>query len=126
VLIWNQKREVAHFVCSHKWKDLGRQVKKGEKGIVILAPIVRRIATKTEEEEERLFGIKIALETEAEAVSFVVCKAVGLDTNTTSSDYILLYDGKKETLMKSLERIREASGRILGMVADGLIPDALS
>jgi hypothetical protein len=56
---------------------------------------------------------KTVLETEAEAVSFVVCKAVGLDTNTASSDYIQLYNGKKETLMESLERIREASGKIL-------------
>ena len=31
-------------------------------------------------------------ETEAEAVAFVVCSAIGLDTNTSSSDYIqLLY-----------------------------------
>jgi antirestriction protein ArdC len=209
LLIWSQMPEATHVAGFHKWMDLGRQVKKGEKGIVILAPIVRRIATKTEEEEERLFGFKTAhvfdisqtagkdlpafaevqgnpgehldrlhkalsdsgielrysnqlgsalglsrggcievkqglaeaeefavlvhewaheilhhqkgveqrsktvLETEAEAVSFVVCKAVGLDTNTASSDYIHLYNGKKETLMESLERIRGTSGRIL-------------
>jgi antirestriction protein ArdC len=208
LLIWSQMPEATHVAGFHKWKDLGRQVRKGEKGIVILAPIVRRIATKTEEEEERLFGFKTAhvfdisqtagkdlpafaevhgnpgehlnrlhtaladsgielrysnqlgsalglsrggcievkqglaeaeefsvlvhewaheilhhqkgvehrsktvLETEAEAVSFVVCKTVGLDTNTASSDYIQLYDGKKETLMESLERVREASERI--------------
>jgi antirestriction protein ArdC len=215
LLIWSQMPEATHVAGFHKWKDLGRQVKKGEKGIVILAPIVRRIATKTVEEEEQLFGFKTAhvfdinqtsgkdlpafaevhgkpgehltrlhkalkdsgielrypsqlgsavglsrggcievkqglseaeefavlvhewaheilhhqkgvenisktiLETEVEAVSYIVCKAIGLDTNTASSDYIQLYNGKKETLMQSLERIREASGKILGEVVDG-------
>jgi hypothetical protein len=205
----------------HKWKDLGRQVCKGEKGIVILAPIVRRIATQAEEEEERLFGFRTAhvfdisqtagkdlpafaevhgdpgehlarlhkaltvsgielrysnqmgsalglsrggcievkqglpeaeefavlvhewahellhhqkgdeqrsktvLETEAEAVAFVVCKSVGLETNTASSDYIQLYNGKRETLMESLERIKEALGWILREVADDLPLGAL-
>lgn len=45
LLIWSQKPEATHVAGFHKWKDLGRQVKKGEKGIVIMAPIVRRIAT---------------------------------------------------------------------------------
>ena len=44
---------------------------------------------------------KTVLETEAEAVSFVVSKEVGLGTNTDSIDYIQLYNGKKETLMES-------------------------
>ena len=30
-------------------------------------------------------------ETEAEAVAFVVCSGIGLDTNSASSDYIQLY-----------------------------------
>ena len=33
-----------------------------------------------------------------------------------SSDYIQLYDGKKETLLGSLERIKEAAGEIIGAV----------
>ena len=37
-------------------------------------------------------------ETEAEAVAFVVSSAVGLDTNSASSDYIQLYSGDKATL----------------------------
>ena len=41
-------------------------------------------------------------ETEAEAVAFVVCHAIGLDVNSASSDYIQLYDGDKKTLMASL------------------------
>jgi len=60
---------------------------------------------------------KTVLETEAEAVAFVVCNAVGLDTNTASSDYIQLYSGNKETLMESLERIKRTAEQILREVA---------
>ena len=55
-------------------------------------------------------------ETEAEAVAFVVCHGIGLDTNSASSDYIQLYNGDKETLMKSLERIQRTATEILGVV----------
>jgi hypothetical protein len=34
---------------------------------------------------------KTIRETEADAVSFVVCRAIGLDTNTAAADYIHLY-----------------------------------
>jgi antirestriction protein ArdC len=57
-------------------------------------------------------------ETEAEAVAFVVCHGIGLDVNGASSDYIQLYNGDKETLMKSLERIQRTAAEILGAVMD--------
>jgi len=49
-------------------------------------------------------------ETEAEAVAFVVCCAIGLDANTASSDYIQLHSGDKTTLAESLSVIQK-SGR---------------
>ena len=55
-------------------------------------------------------------ETEAEAVAFVVCHGIGLDTNSVSSDYIQLYNGDKETLIKSLERIQRTAAEILEAV----------
>ncbi len=55
-------------------------------------------------------------ETEAEAVAFVVCQGIGLDTNSASSDYIQLYNGDKETLMKSLGRIQRTAAEILDAV----------
>jgi hypothetical protein len=57
-------------------------------------------------------------ETEAEAVAFVVCHGIGLNTNSASSDYIQLYNGDKETLMKSLERIQKTASEILQAVTD--------
>jgi hypothetical protein len=57
-------------------------------------------------------------ETEAEAVAFVVCHGIGLDTNSASSDYIQLYNGDKETLTQSLERIQRTAADILTAVMD--------
>ncbi len=55
-------------------------------------------------------------ETEAEAVAFVVCSAVGLDTGTAAKDYIQLYRGDRETLAQSLERIQKTAAVILDAV----------
>ena len=56
---------------------------------------------------------KTVRETEAEAVAFVVCEAVGLKAEQASTDYIQLYDGKKETLLASLEQIRRTAVEII-------------
>jgi antirestriction protein ArdC len=45
----------------HAWRSLGRFVKKGEKGLMILAPIVRKIESAdacTTEKESRIFGFR--------------------------------------------------------------------
>jgi len=56
---------------------------------------------------------KTVRETEAEAVAFVVCQAIGLENGFAASDYIQLYDGKPETLAGSLDRIQRASAGII-------------
>jgi len=61
---------------------------------------------------------KTVRETEAEAVAFVVCHTVGLETSTSSEDYIRLYSGDRRTLMASLEQIRRAAVEILAAVED--------
>lgn len=202
LLIHLQRPTATHIAGYQTWKKLGRQVKKGEKGILIQAPIQYRYTTTTDKtrnnrEEDntvtvtRLSGFKPAhvfditqtdgpdlpefptvqgspgehlerlktaihkrsitlnysddmggaigrssggritiqtglppaeefsalvhelahellhhgpnrqettktmRETQAEAVAFVVNTAIGLETSTTSSDYIQLYQGKK-------------------------------
>jgi antirestriction protein ArdC len=52
-------------------------------------------------------------ETEAEAVAYIVCRAVGLDCGSAASDYIQLYSGDKDTLAESLARIQETANGIL-------------
>jgi antirestriction protein ArdC len=49
MLIASQKPNASYVAGFRTWNELGRFVKKGEKGIVILAPIVRR---KPEHEED--------------------------------------------------------------------------
>src|SRR5437899_5164821 len=44
----------------------------------------------------------VVRETQAEAVAFVVCRTVGLETNTAAADYIALYNGDKKALTQSL------------------------
>ncbi len=56
---------------------------------------------------------KTQKETEAEAVAYVVCQSIGLDTNTAFSDYILLYKGSKKALIGSIQRIKDVSGKII-------------
>ena len=55
-------------------------------------------------------------ETEAEAVAFVVCEAVGLQANGASADYIQLYQGDSKTLAASLERIQRTAAGIIEVV----------
>jgi antirestriction protein ArdC len=213
MLIASQKPTATHVAGFHTWHKLGRFVKKGEKGILILAPIVRSKNQSTEQGEtdesstavgfraayvfdirqtdgkelpeignvngdpreyrERLgnfvteqgivleysqdiapargtsAGGKITLlpgqspaeefatllheyahsalhfgdrrsrttkcrrETEAEAVAFVVCNAIRLETGTAAQDYIGLYGGDAKLLNESLQYIQETATQIL-------------
>jgi len=58
------------------------------------------------------------IETEAEAVAFVVCKAHGVDTQSLSSEYIHLHRGDNKLLMRSLDRIQQTATRIIGLIED--------
>ena len=216
ILISYQKPDANHVAGFRKWQKLGRHVKKGEHGLAIMAPIIRRKKksnvdeSQTEEEVLLTFktayvfdvsqtegkslpefarvqgnpdeftnrlkqmisgkGIKLEYcdrlgsavgmscggvirikpglspaeefsvlaheaaheilhrsenqakndrkvrETEAEAVAFVVAQAIGLDCNTAASDYIQLYDGKKDTLMESLTRIQQTASKIIEVI----------
>jgi antirestriction protein ArdC len=66
--------------------------------------------------EQRTETSKRVRETEAEAVAFVVCEGIGLSARS-SVDYIHLYDGSKETLAASLERIQHTSAEILTAIS---------
>ena len=56
---------------------------------------------------------KNVLETEAEAVAFVVSTAIGIRSSVDASDYIQLYDGNADTLRQSLHRIQATAKTIL-------------
>jgi hypothetical protein len=63
--------------------------------------------------ERRTATTKTVRETEAEAVAFVVGKAVGLVTGNASADYIHLYHGNASLLAESLEVIQQTASVIL-------------
>jgi antirestriction protein ArdC len=216
MLIVSQKPNATYVAGFHAWHKLGRFVKQGEKGILILAPIIRKKAESdgaTEQDEssiavgfhaayvfdisqtdgqplpeigsvngdpheyrERLgkfvtdYGIaleyssdiapargtseggKITLlpgqspaeefatlahevahellhrderrsrttkrirETEAEAVAFVVCSAIDLETGSAAQDYIGLYGGDAKLLSESLEYVQRTATQILNAI----------
>jgi hypothetical protein len=219
LLIASQKPNATHVAGFHAWHKLGRFVKKGEKGVLILAPVIRKKAANNTEAEpdessvavgfraayvfdttqtdgqalpeigsvngdphnhrEQLVkfvadqrialefsediapargtseGGKITLlpgqtpaeefatlahevahelmhrderrsstskrvrETEAEAVAFVVCNAIGLETGSAAQDYIGLYGGDAKLLGESLEYVQRTATQILNAIGAG-------
>jgi hypothetical protein len=70
--------------------------------------------------ERRNATTKRIRETEAEAVAFVVCSAIGLDTGTAAQDYIGLYGGDAKLLTESLQYVQQSASQILNAIgADG-------
>src|ERR1700687_4136585 len=60
LLIYSQRSDATHVAGFHAWLKLRRYVRKGEKGIVILAPMVGHKKSddrRTEDEQTRLFGV---------------------------------------------------------------------
>ena len=58
LLISAQRPNATQVAGIHTWNDLGRTVKKGEKGIAILAPVVvKRETTLTQPEPKELFRL---------------------------------------------------------------------
>ncbi len=55
---------------------------------------------------------KAQVETEAEAVAFVVSKAAGLHNGNASRDYIHMWDGDKDTLTKALAGVQKTAAEI--------------
>jgi hypothetical protein len=66
--------------------------------------------------DRRTLTTKKVRETEAEAVAFVVCQAVGLQTGTSSADYIQLWHGDANLLRESLEAVQQTAAVILGAI----------
>jgi hypothetical protein len=76
--------------------------------------IVHELAHEMLHKAERRTAItKVVRETEAEAIAYVISKAVGLEAGTTSADYIHLYHGNASLMAESLEAIQQTSAVIL-------------
>ncbi len=63
ILIWSQFPEASFVAGYRKWQQLGRQVRKGEKGIRILAPLIGKAKAKEDqptpnEGEKAVYGYR--------------------------------------------------------------------
>ena len=67
--------------------------------------------------DKRTGTSKDSRELEAEAVAFIVGSSIGLDMNTSSADYIKLYNGDADSFAASLEVISRTASTILEAVA---------
>jgi len=75
--------------------------------------------------ERRTTTTKVVRETEAEAIAFVVGKAVGLEAGTASADYIHLYYGNASLLAESLEVIQQTSAVILAALESSAVAETM-
>jgi hypothetical protein len=76
--------------------------------------------------ERRTVTTKTVRETEAEAVAFVVGKAVGLVNDNASASYIQLYHGNASLLAESLEVIQQTASVILAALEPPIEEDVTS
>ena len=76
--------------------------------------------------ERRTVTTKTVRETEAEAVAFVVGKAVGLVNEEASASYIQLYKGNASLLAESLEVIQQTASVILAALEPPVSEDVTS
>jgi hypothetical protein len=74
--------------------------------------------------ERRTATTKTVRETEAEAVAFVVGKAIGLVTGSASADYINLYHGNASLLAESLEVVQQTANVILAALEPAMPSEA--
>jgi len=76
--------------------------------------------------DRRTATTKTVRETEAEAVAFVVGKAVGLVNDNASASYIQLYHGNASLLAESLEVIQQTASVILAALEPPISEDVTS
>ena len=83
------------------------------------ATLTHEVAHEMMHRDERRNGTsKRVRETEAEAVAFVVCSSIGLETGSASQDYIGLYGGDAKLLGESLKYVQQAATQILNAIGE--------
>ena len=90
----------------------------GQSPAETVATLVHEVAhEKLHRSDRRAITTKRIRETEAEAVAFVVCQAIGLATGTASADYISLWNGDATVLLESLELVQRAAAEIIAAIS---------
>ncbi len=108
--------EYSEDIAPAKGVSEGGKIKllPGQTAAETMATLVHEIAhEKLHRTERRASTTKRVRETEAEAVAFVVCQAIGLETGTASADYISLWNGEAAVLFESLELVQRTAAEII-------------
>ena len=66
--------------------------------------------------DRRTLTSKTVRQTEAEAVAFVVCQAIGLENGSSAADYIQIWNVDANLLRESLEAVQQTAAVILGSI----------
>ncbi|TWU62347.1 hypothetical protein V7x_40760 [Crateriforma conspicua] len=110
MLIVAQKPDATHVAGFQRWKKLGRFVKKGEKGIGIIAPMVgKRKETENSDAEKSIYGFRVVH-------VFDVSQTEGDDL----PELDLSITGDPGDKLERMERFVEDHGIDLAYVDDGL------
>ncbi len=102
MLIYIQRPDATHVAGFRRWLELGRHVRKGEKGIAIIAPHTYRLKSKGEGDEEE-FGLGFHIEHVFDVSQTDGDPLPELDIQSVAGD-----DG--EELWDALSRYAAASG----------------
>ena len=112
ILIMLQKPEASLVAAFGKWKQLGRTVNKGEKGIAILAPMTFRNKQSENEDEEELY--------EAETRTLGFRKVYVFDVSQTSGEPVPEYvsDLDEDIEEEHVEAVISAVRSVTGLPVD--------
>ena len=101
LLIYLQRPDASLVAGYKRWQELGRQVRKGETGIAILAPVVRRVEDK---DEKQVVGFRSAR-------VFDVSQTDGEPLPDVPQPVLLTDDGKAvQTALVKAEALAAAKG----------------
>jgi antirestriction protein ArdC len=105
MLIMAQRPDATRVAGFTKWRELGRYVKKGERGIAIFAPVTRKVQVDADNNEEsslvRLVGFKVV---------YVFDVAQTLGTELPSHPSIPLDVAGTESLMQTMLTVANKLG----------------
>lgn len=111
--------EYSENIAPAKGLSEGGKIKllPGQSPAETVATLVHEIAhERLHRSERRASTSKRVRETEAEAVAFVVCQAIGLATGTASADYISIWNGDAAVLLESLELVQRTAAEIISAI----------
>ena len=110
--------EYSTDIAPAKGVSKGGEIKllPGQSPAETVATLVHEIAhERLHRTERRASTTKRIRETEAEAIAFVVCQAIGLETGTASVDYISLWNGDA-AVVESLELVQHTAAEIIAAI----------